>query len=486
MSGCIVCGDPWNGSPSVRVAGHDVCIPCVRNGIMPKFHAALAHEHNYPPTWGEGITLRPQHFLRFFDDPREFMQKWEEKKREYETPFKVRFYCAACKTFLCRKPSESSSFNVRCFECEGVTCFPCGADVTEQYPAHVCPPQPSEGTETTERFKGLERGKDYQICPNPECALPVELKEGCNHIVCTSAACAANFCFICGEEAGPNSGHWDHGKACSCWNHPDAPNAQYDNADLHARLRWVLGERQEVEDLARRMEMGDDENEEDDAPPFIDLLHQAIGHDEYERLVESAVGMMDDVPALPDLTGMTDEQQLQTEEAMSNDLESSPLGQLMLQHQHDLDAMLDIAEAHEIESHNEDLPIADWVEPAVALLHALRSNLDLYVYRVRLRTNLEAYEDRHDSLEAAYGRHQEALFAHLPRFYEILVRYTTVAEIRLLQATAEAETEDQDDAAHRRDLVWVMEQGWRMAGRMRERDELVERISWRLERRWSF
>ena len=34
----------------------------------------------------------------------------------------------------------------------------------------------------TEGLEGLKRGRDYQICPNPDCCARIELAAACNHI----------------------------------------------------------------------------------------------------------------------------------------------------------------------------------------------------------------------------------------------------------------------------------------------------------------
>ncbi|KAK5126810.1 hypothetical protein LTR85_009744 [Meristemomyces frigidus] len=57
-------------------------------------------------------------------------------------------------------------------------------------------------------FDGLERGKDYQICPGP--------------------ACGIKFCYLCAEKADHHSTHWTEGSRCPRWGHPDAGNALHD------------------------------------------------------------------------------------------------------------------------------------------------------------------------------------------------------------------------------------------------------------------
>lgn len=483
MFKCTCCLERKHGVAPKTIAPFAICTSCIKESIIPMFHDALKFEASYPVVFGPDIILNPREFKEYFDDGKQFLEQWETKLREYDTPYKERSYCAKCEKFLSVKPRDGSRFNVRCTDCAGVTCSRCGANVTAHWMSHACAPQSSSDAETPPAFEGLERGKDYQLCPNPKCGLPVELQAGCNQMTCASASCGTAFCFICGAKGEPHSGHWDYGKPCSRWNHPDAANAHYDNPDLRARLRAVLGEREEEEEeLDMRIAIGapdHEEEEDDDLVPF-DLLHDAISREAYDALIENAVSMMNDVPALPDLTGMTDAQQLATEQNMTNDLESSGLGQLMLQHQHELDAMLDIAEAHAIESENEDLPLPAWVPVATDLLTALRTNLDVYVYRLRLQTSLADFEIRHDSLEAAYGPHQATLFAHFRRFYEILVPYETVAEIRMLGADGAIDGDGPEEEVVRGEVESLMEV-WE-ARRVWERDmEMMGALRWREE-----
>jgi hypothetical protein len=64
-----------------------------------------------------------------------------------------------------------------------------------------------------EGIEGLVRGKDFQNCP--KCHTVIHLETGCNHMTCK---CTENFCFLCGEPAGDDSGHWER-DGCPRYNH---------------------------------------------------------------------------------------------------------------------------------------------------------------------------------------------------------------------------------------------------------------------------
>lgn len=293
------------------------------------------------------------------------------------------------------------------------------------------------------RFEGLERGKDFQICPNSDCETSVQLQDGCNHLVCS--ACGTNFCYICGGEADAESGHWQIGKPCPRYNSPQDRNAGFDNAELQARLAAVFNERLLAERVAREL------REDEERWQSIDMLFDTIGREEYERRIAEVVNLLDDVPGLPDLTGMTDEAQLAAENALAPELEAPPLGRVMLQNQRELDTMIELAEMHLQEAEDEDLAPPLWAELAVELMTDLRQNLDLYVYRIRLRVHFDDFDARQDNLEMAHGPHQAEIFRHFQRFYEILVAYATVAEIRLMVAADELEAAD--ELAHEQEFA---------------------------------
>jgi hypothetical protein len=59
---------------------------------------------------------------------------------------------------------------------------------------------------------GQERGVDYQYCPR--CNFPINLMDGCNHVVCR---CGESFCYFCEQSAPEDSGHWDRRTGCPRW-----------------------------------------------------------------------------------------------------------------------------------------------------------------------------------------------------------------------------------------------------------------------------
>lgn len=118
--------------------------------------------------------------------------------------------------------------------CGGLTCANCSASILSNQ--HECKPD-----DQSDPFEGLQRGRDYQSCPT--CGIKACLISGCNHVVCGgSGACSTNYCFVCGEEAADNSGHWGIGRPCPRYNQPGADNAVFDRPaiNLDANLDNVV------------------------------------------------------------------------------------------------------------------------------------------------------------------------------------------------------------------------------------------------------
>jgi hypothetical protein len=78
-------------------------------------------------------------------------------------------------------------------------------------------------------FKGLVRGKEWQVCPNEECKRRVELSDGCNHMRCV---CRMHFCFICGKPVRDGEGHWRKEGGCPRFGQKDSKRAIYDENDV--------------------------------------------------------------------------------------------------------------------------------------------------------------------------------------------------------------------------------------------------------------
>ncbi|KAK5126809.1 hypothetical protein LTR85_009743 [Meristemomyces frigidus] len=236
---CSVCCDTIPAtSDNVTITDDVVCLPCFDENIRPMFVAALEHEHDYPVSWGT-TALDAQDFAKYL--PHGFMLRWVFRKREYETPVKERVYCRhrseareECGVFFGAKAAATGAGRIYlCISCKRSTCGICAVSCNADGRMHVCgEPDGVVPIEDEDPFKGLERGRDFQLCPG--CQVYVTLRDGCNHIVCTQSGCGTSFCYICGLKlARKEREHFKPGKPCPRYNQPGAKNAHHDHHHHH-------------------------------------------------------------------------------------------------------------------------------------------------------------------------------------------------------------------------------------------------------------
>lgn len=224
---CTSCMENVHGTPT-SIHGHSFCDDCVEGGIVPQFHNALKDETQYPVRSG-AAEIDISTVSRFLS--KKFLADWAIKTQEHSTPIPDRMYCCTgtCSKFLGLK-SRHRSTKV-CSDCGGRSCADCGGPIAEDK-QHVCQKDHSSA------FEGLQKGRDYQTCP--ECTTNVELGSGCNHMTCKM--CRLEFCYICGEPATANSGHWRVGNPCPKYNFV-GNNPMYEQpppADRPNRLALLL------------------------------------------------------------------------------------------------------------------------------------------------------------------------------------------------------------------------------------------------------
>ncbi|TKA25760.1 hypothetical protein B0A50_05857 [Salinomyces thailandicus] len=285
---CSVCLEDRPTSsfnPNHSVEGNPICTVCADDTIVPLFQQALQFEYAWPPRYGN------QEFsaAAFHDHLGEaFLRQYRQREREYQTLPSDRIYCRNrvlvnetnptalteeqineagardlptdfCGHFNGNKPAvPQDATSLGCRNCGGSICPKCFEPLISSARSHACRPETTNPQETpTNDFAGQTRGRDYQLCPNPACKLPIYLGEGCNHCICPSGTCRTEFCFICGTPAVDRSGHWDDGQPCPRFNQPGDAGALYDD--------WA--DDIEMEDDETEDEEGDDEMEDDDDNP---------------------------------------------------------------------------------------------------------------------------------------------------------------------------------------------------------------------------
>jgi len=149
---------------------------------------------------------------------------------------------------------------VKCEGCQWYTCLRCEESFStgdvggvEAAIEHECDAR-RDGELEERAFKGLERGREWQECPNEECKRRVELSDGCNHMRCV---CRMHFCFVCGKPVRDGEGHWKKEGGCPRFGTKDSKRAIYDEND-------VWNDNDDVGDEERAREMQRVENGEEE------------------------------------------------------------------------------------------------------------------------------------------------------------------------------------------------------------------------------
>lgn len=221
------------------IVGDPICDPCLPE-VLALFENAHKNEINFPPR--RGPTEIPfESFEDLFSD--DFRLAYHEKTREFNTPVPKRVYCKHmvstskdtstgqgeidfCNTFM----GVEAKIVSKCSGCTHWMCMDCREIASPPPAVHTC--DTAKADSESNAFDPATRGKDWQECPNPDCMIKCDLKEGCNAMICP---CQENFCFICGEAAGHDSDHWTEGKPCPRWGAVDAPNSMFDQPPIVAQ-----------------------------------------------------------------------------------------------------------------------------------------------------------------------------------------------------------------------------------------------------------
>lgn len=217
------------------ILGDPICTECLPS-VLALFENALKNEINFPPRWGP-TEIPFESFEDLFSD--ECRLAYREKTREFNTPVPKRVYCKHmvptskdtssgqaetdfCNTFMGAEAKVVS----KCSGCTHWMCMECREIALPPPTSHTC--DTSKADSEKDAFHAETRGIEWQECPNPNCKIKCDLKEGCNAMICP---CQQNFCFICGEAAGHDSDHWMESKPCPRWGAADAPNHIFDTPD---------------------------------------------------------------------------------------------------------------------------------------------------------------------------------------------------------------------------------------------------------------
>jgi hypothetical protein len=180
---CCTCAEEYNDTSDLAwteekpyttrehaTTGDLVCSNCIKKKSTNALGTAF--DHNFPARWG-GEELNINDFESLFFREHDFRTKYEEHRVKYERDLKAL----------------------------------------------------NDATLDAMVPEGLVRRVDFQRCS--KCKIAIGLRDGCNHMACTK--CGHNFCYICGEDAREDSGHWSPG-GCPRYGQPGQQNAIFDGA----------------------------------------------------------------------------------------------------------------------------------------------------------------------------------------------------------------------------------------------------------------
>jgi hypothetical protein len=155
-----------------------------------------------------------------FDDGVSNYQKYKAifdmKKREWETPSALRFYCNCPTAMFVGALSTDVANHTHLFEgcgaCRATWCMKCAehfVETDENTIHHMTKCAEAEAAKRVAASEadmaGLTRGVDWQMCQG--CKSRVQHDGGCNHMTCKT--CRVHFCYVCGcTAADDGSGHW--------------------------------------------------------------------------------------------------------------------------------------------------------------------------------------------------------------------------------------------------------------------------------------
>ncbi|KAK4996300.1 hypothetical protein LTR66_004071 [Elasticomyces elasticus] len=233
----------------------------------------------------ERQTLQIGDFAECFD--RDFLSQYRRKELEYLCAITERVYCSNPRCSIFHGPkdhlqhfdarkkrlrTEANKF-WRCRDCKTRTCLTCSKAFKDSpSQPHAC----SVVQDRTEDYKGLKRGKHFQVCPNTSCAVVIQLQDGCNHMTC--AQCQTSFCYICGKHAQDGSAHWLFDPTagvvgCPRYGRPNHRNAIYDSYHGDDDDDEEEDDSHDSHDYGSHWDGDSDDDEQDEEGYHYEIIH---------------------------------------------------------------------------------------------------------------------------------------------------------------------------------------------------------------------
>ncbi|KAL7949667.1 hypothetical protein V8C42DRAFT_362041 [Trichoderma barbatum] len=180
---CCVCYDPVDISIP---CGCPICSRCLRKSIS----LSCCFEAEFPP----GCCVDFDEATILLAGVPALVHLFRQRSAEYAVPGFARLYChdPHCSAFIppgaiqpAAQEEDDATPVGTCLSCGKATCAVCGSRAHRGIPCRE--------EENAEAWWDMMDENKLAGCP--ECGIVVDLREGCNHIVCI---CRAEFCFLCG------------------------------------------------------------------------------------------------------------------------------------------------------------------------------------------------------------------------------------------------------------------------------------------------
>ncbi|KAL3476177.1 hypothetical protein BJX99DRAFT_258691 [Aspergillus californicus] len=184
LHNCVACGEETALEDLATVpCGHEYCRTCSQRF----FEVAMTDDSLFPPRCCRK-PLDDSVALIFL--PREFIERYEKKKLEFDNPDEMYCCVPTCSAFI--HPSRLHHNLGSCPACGVNTCSLC----SKQEHTHNCQEDPDD-----KEVLAMARAEGWKRCPS--CRRMVERVTGCNSMRCM---CGQHFCYGCGSSP------------CTCFN----------------------------------------------------------------------------------------------------------------------------------------------------------------------------------------------------------------------------------------------------------------------------
>ncbi|TKY47140.1 E3 ubiquitin-protein ligase RNF144A [Spatholobus suberectus] len=210
---CGICFDykPVSDMFKKGKCNHPFCTDCMSKHVATQIHQNILKV--ICPNPNCSVELKPEYLHTIL--PSEVIVRWESVRCESLIDGSEKIYCPFrdCSVLLVDDGREVVT-SAECPSCHRLFCAQCrvpwhGRMTCKEFQRS----KRNKGEkELDNKFFKLAKEKKWQKCPNPNCTMYVQRRDGCEHITCR---CGCNFCYNCGEI-------WKFGHQCkkrqSTWN----------------------------------------------------------------------------------------------------------------------------------------------------------------------------------------------------------------------------------------------------------------------------